>query len=307
MSMRGGIWSATVAGEPAADAGESAVGLRFATPQYFATLGIPLRRGRDLAASDTRTAPNVAVVSESFVHRHWPGGQDPLGRTFKLADVERAVVGVVGDVRVRGLEQSSEPQVYLPPAEVADSSIIGYTPKELVVRTSAALDPMSLVPGIRRIVRAVDPDQPLARVRPLDDIVHDETAPRSTQLRLLGALALLALLIAGLGIHGLLTFTVSMRERELGIRRALGAEAGGIVGLVMREGLVLAAVGTASGILLGYAAARGMGALLVGVRPEDPLTLTAAGMLCLVTAAAGSLLPALRAARIDPMTALRSE
>jgi len=307
MSMRGGIWSATVAGEPPADAGASAVGLRFATPQYFATLGIPLRRGRDLAASDTRTAPNVAVVSESFVRRHWPRGQDPLGRTFKLAGMERAVVGVVGDVRVRGLEQSSEPQVYLPPAQVADSSIIGYTPKELVVRTSAALDPMSLVPGIRRIVRAVDPDQPLARVRPLDDIVHDETAPRSTQLRLLGALALLALLIAGLGIHGLLTFTVSMRERELGIRRALGAEAGGIVGLVMREGLVLAAVGTASGILLGYAAARGMGALLVGVRPEDPLTLTTAGMLCLVTAAAGSLLPALRAARIDPMTALRSE
>ena len=307
MSMRGGIWSATVEGEPAADAGASAVGLRFATPQYFAALGIPLRRGRDLAASDTRTAPNVAVVSESFVRRHWPGGQDPLGRTFKLAGMERAVVGVVGDVRVRGLEQSSEPQVYLPPAQVADSSIIGYSPKELVVRTSGALDPMSLVPGIRRIVRAVDPDQPLARVRPLDDVVHDETAPRSTQLRLLGALALLALLIAGLGIHGLLTFTVSMRERELGIRRALGAEAGGIVGLVMREGLVLAAVGTASGILLGYAAARGMGALLVGVRPEDPLTLAVAGMLCLVTAAAGSLLPALRAARIDPMTALRSE
>jgi len=306
MSMRGGIWSATVAGEPPADAGASAVGLRFATPQYFATLGIPLRRGRDLAASDTRTAPNVAVVSESFVRRHWPE-QDPLGRTFKLAGMERAVVGVVGEVRVRGLEQSSEPQVYLPPAQVADSSIIGYTPKELVVRTSGALDPMSLVPGIRRIVRAVDPDQPLARVRPLADVVHDETAPRSTQLRLLGALALLALLIAGLGIHGLLTFTVSMRERELGIRRALGAEAGGIVGLVMREGLVLAAVGTASGILLGYAAARGMGALLVGVRPEDPLTLTAAGMLCLVTAAAGSLLPALRAARIDPMTALRGE
>ena len=306
MSMRGGIWSATVAGEPPAEAGENAVGMRFATPQYFSTLGIPLRRGRDLAGSDTRTAPFVAVVSESFIRRHWPG-QDPLGRTFKLANEDRTVVGVVGDVRVRGLEQTSEPQVYLPPAQVADSSLIGYTPKELVVRTATPLDPLSLVPAIRRIVHAVDPEQPLAKVRRLDDIVENETAPRATQLRLLAALALLALLIAGLGIHGLLTFTVSMRERELGIRRALGAEVSGIVGLVMREGVVLAVAGIAAGIVFGYAAARGMGALLVGVRPEDPLTLGAAALLCLATAAAGSLLPALRAARVDPMTALRSE
>jgi len=110
-----------------------------------------------------------------------------------------------------------------------------------------------------------------------------------------------------MGIHGLLTFTVSMRERELGIRRALGADGRGIVGLVLREGLALAGFGIAGGVLLGYAAARGMGALLVGVRPDDPLTLTAAVGLCFVTAALGSLLPALRAARIDPLTALRSE
>src|SRR6185503_6914841 len=191
---------------------------------------------------------------------------------FKLAGEDRTVVGVVGDVRVRGLEQSSEPQVYLPPAQVADSSIIGYTPKELVVRTAGSLDPLSLVPAIRGIVRAVDPEQPLAKVRRLEDIVENDTAPRTTQLRLLGALALIALLIAGLGIHGLLTFTVSMRERELGIRRALGAEAGGIVRLVMREGVILAAAGIAAGVVFGYVAARGMGALLVGVRPEDPLT-----------------------------------
>jgi predicted permease len=306
MSMRGGIWSATVAGEPPADFGENAVGMRFATSQYFSTLGIPLRSGRDLAGTDTRQAPFVAVVSESFVHRHWPN-QDPLGRTFRLADTNWTVVGVVGDVRVRGLEQTSEPQVYLPPAQVADSSVIGYTPKELVVRTADGLDPLSLVPAIRRIVHAVDPEQPLAKVRRMDFIVENETAPRATQLRLLGALALLALLIAGLGIHGLLTFTVSMRERELGIRRALGAEAGGIVRLVMREGVILAAAGIAAGVVFGYVAARGMGALLVGVRPEDPLTLGAAALLCFATAAIGSLLPALRATRVDPMTALRSE
>jgi predicted permease len=306
MSMRGGIWKATVAGESPAPGDENDVGMRFATPQYFVTLGIPLRLGRDLAESDARSAPFVAVVSESFVRRHWPG-QDALGRTFTLANMERTVVGVVGDIRVRGLEQSSEPQVYLPSAQVADSSIIGYTPKELVVRTSGGLEPLSLVPAIRRIVYAVDPEQPLAKVRRLDTLVEDETTPRTVQLRLLGALALIALLIAGTGIHGLLTFTVSMRERELGIRRALGADGRGIVGLVLREGLALAGCGIVSGVLLGYAAARGMGALLAGVRPDDPLTLTAAVGLCFVTAALGSLLPALRAARIDPLTALRSE
>ena len=306
LAMRAGIWKATVAGEPPAQAGEDGVGMRYATAEYFATLGIPLRLGRDLAESDTRAARPVAVVSESFVRRHWPG-QDPLGRTFRLADQEREVVGVVGDIRVRGLEQTSEPQVYLPPAQVADSSIIGYTPKELVVRTAGALDPMSLVPAIRRIVRAVDPEQPISRVRRLAAVLESETAPRVIQLRLLGAFALVALLVAGLGIHGLLTFTVSMRERELSIRRALGAGEGSIVGLVVREGLVLAGSGIAIGLGFGYGAARAMSALLAGVRPEDPLTLAAVMLLCLATATAGSLLPAWRAARIDPVVALRAE
>jgi len=305
MAMRGGIWKATVAGEPP-DRAENGVSLRYATPQFFSTLGIPLRHGRDLAESDAHGAHAVAVVSESFVHHHWPG-QDPLGRTFRVAAEEREVVGVVGDVRVRGLEQSSEPQVYLPAAQVADSSLIGYTPKELVVRTDAGLDPMTLAPAISRIVQRVDPDQPVSRVRRLSQVLEDETAPRLTQLRLLGAFALVALLVAGLGIHGLLTFTVSMRERELGIRRALGAGGRSIVGLVVKEGFVLAASGIAIGVALGYAAARAMAALLAGVRPEDPITLAAAAALCLVTALAGSLLPALRAARVDPMLALRAE
>src|SRR5262249_37958445 len=287
-------------------ADEDNVSLRYVTPQYFATLGVRLRQGRDIADADTRAAPNVAVVSESFVRRHWPG-RDPLGLRFKIANEERTVVGVVGDVRVRGLEQSSEPQVYLPPAQVADSSIVGYFPRELVVRSAATLERMSLVPAIRRIVHAVDPEQPLAHVRRLQDVLNDETAPRRTQLWLLGALALLATLVAGLGIHGLLTFTVSMREKELGIRRALGAEARNIVGLVLREGLRLALGVAALGLVLGSVAARGMGALLVGVRPEDPWTLGLAVLLCFATAMAGSLLPALRAARVDPLAAVRAE
>jgi ABC-type antimicrobial peptide transport system permease subunit len=217
------------------------------------------------------------------------------------------VVGVVKDVTTRGRERRSEPQVYLPYGQAVAGQRDGYMPKVLVIRSAGTLDAGSLLPRIREIVHAVDPEQPISDVRPMSAIVTAETAPRVTQLRLLGALALIALLIAGLGIHGLLSFTVSKRSQELGVRRALGAQSETIVGMVLREGLALAAIGMLIGVAVGYAAARGMSALLFGVRPEDPLTLGLAAVLCLLTAAIGCLQPAMRAARVDPMMALRSD
>ncbi len=305
MSMRGGIWPATVSGseEIVADAANG-VSLRFATPQLFAALGMPLKAGRDISPSDRRDAPLAAVVSESFVRRYWPGERG-VGRRFMLARGERTVVGVVGDVRVRGLEQASEPQVYLPSGQMSDSSLVYYTPKELVVRSSAGL--AALLPGIRRIVRAADPEQPISNVRTIADIVADETVSRVTQLRLLGALCVIALLIAGIGIHGLLTFTVAQRTREIGIRRALGEQAGSVVGGVLREGMVLALAGVVTGVGLAYVAARGLGALLAGVGPGDPATIAAAAALCLGTTVVGCVRPAVSAARVDPMMALRQE
>ncbi|MFP5284405.1 MAG: ABC transporter permease [Thermoanaerobaculia bacterium] len=308
MSQRGGIWPVSLDGEEVVQDDSNTVSLRYVTPRYFATLGIPLRSGRDVAEADTREQPFVAVVSESFAKRHWPD-QNPLGRRFHVAFAERTVVGVAGDVRVRGFERPSEPQVYLPYQQVEDGSIIGYIPKDLVVRTAVPVEEgaLGLLPRIREIVKAADPEQPISHVRTMAEIVAEETAPRVTQLRLLGALSATALLIAGFGIHGLLTFTVSQRAQELGVRRALGAQTGGILGLVLREGLALALAGAAIGVAVAYAAARGMGALLFGVRPEDPITIAAAAALCLVTAVAGCLPPALRAARVDPLSALRTE
>jgi len=304
MAMTGGIWPVSLPGEEVVRDSAHNVSLRYVTPQFFATLGIPLRRGRDIAATDTGGQPFVAVVSESFAKRHWPN-EDPIGKRFNLAMSERTVVGVVGDVRVRGLERPSEPQAYLPYQQVDDGSIIGYIPKILVVRTAAGAG--TLLPRIREIVKSADPEQPISDVRAMSDIVTEETASRVTQLRLLGALTLIALLIAGLGIHGLLTFTVSKRSQELGVRRALGAQGSAIVSLVLREGLALALIGIVIGIAVAYAAARGMSALLLGVRPEDPLTIAVAVALCLATAVVGCLRPALRAARVDPLTALRAE
>jgi predicted permease len=304
MVMGGGIWPTTIVGAPVVRDASKTVGLRFVTPQYFAAMGIPLRTGRDIAEADRRETAPVAVVSESFANRMWPN-ETAIGKQFSIISIPRTVVGVVGNVRVRGLERPSEPQVYLPATQLPDAMLVFYAPKDLVIRSRGPA--ATLVPAVRRIIAAVDPEQPISDVRMLTEIVADQTSSRVTQLRLLGVLAMIALVIAGVGIHGLLAFAVSQRSRELGVRRALGEQVGSIVGRVLREGLVLATVGVTIGVFVAYLAARAMGALLAGVQPGDPLTITGAAALCFVTAVAGCLRPAIRAASVDPITVLRGE
>jgi len=306
MVMRGGIWPVTVDGKAVEvqRAGPHQASLRFVTPGFFATLGIPLHRGRDVAESDTLDAPFAAVVSESFVRRYWPD-QDPLGRHFMMAFHDRMVVGVVGDIRVRGLERNSEPQAYLPYRQVQDGWVIGYAPKDLVIHS--AIGPGTLLPAVRRIVRAADAEQPVSDVHTMADIVEEQTASRSAQVRVLGAFAAIAFLLAAVGIHGLLSFAVSRRTQEIGVRIALGARPGGIVGMIVRQGALLACAGVAPGIALAYAAGRAMEGLLAGVKPGDAATFASAIGLCLLMTMLGSLLPALRAVRIDPIAAIRSE
>jgi predicted permease len=301
MVMRGGVWPVVIKGEEQNEQSKSA-SLRYARSQFFATLGIPLHRGRDISDGDTRERPFVAVVSESFVQRHWPG-QDAIGRRFEFALSERTVVGVVGDVRVRGLERTSEPQVYIPSGQVDDGSISGYVPKDLVIRASIPVE--RILPAVRRIIASADPEQPISDVRPLAEILAEDTAPRRVQLRLLMILSTLALLIAGVGIHGLLSFAVAQRTQELGVRKALGAQSGTLIKMVLREGLGLALFGAVAGVAIALIVGRGMSGLLFGLSPSDPQTILVAVALGLLTAFIGCLRPALRAARIDPMTALR--
>jgi putative ABC transport system permease protein len=304
MQMTGGIWPVGINGQEPIRNGDYDVSLRYATPQFFSTMQIPLLRGRDIADTDDQTHPSVAVVSDAFVKRYWPG-QDPIGKQFKVATLVRTIVGVAGDVKTRGLERQSEPQIYLPYRQVKDGDILGYTPKKLVVRTTGATQ--SLVTPIRNIVQRADPEQPLSDIKTMETILSEDTAARVTQVRLLGALAAVALLIAGIGIHGLLTYNVSRRVPEIGVRRALGAQVSGIVALVVREGVVMAVVGVVIGALLAYGAARSMAALLAGIRPADPLTFTLASLLCIATVLAGCARAALRAAHVDPARALRVE
>jgi predicted permease len=304
MIMRGGIWPVIVPGEPQEPGAERPASARFATPGFFATLGIPLHSGRDFRDSDTRDAPFVAVVSESLARRHWPG-QEPIGRHFRFGGADRTVVGVVSDIRVRGLEGTSEPQVYLSHQQVDDGSILGYTPKDLVIRVSGP--PLGVLPSVREIVRQADAQQPISDVRLLSDVVEGETAPRRTQVHVLAAFAAVALLLAAVGLHSLLSFAVSSRAQEIGVRIALGARSADILSMVLREALQMAAAGLGLGLVLAYAAGRGMEALLAGVRPADIGTLLSAIGLSVLMTLLGSLLPALRAMRVNPIEVMRSE
>lgn len=304
MVWRGGIWKVAIGGKTDESAASYTASMRFVTPGFFAALRIPLLAGRDVSESDTVQRSFVAVVSDSFARRYWPG-ENPLGRHFQFALHDREVVGVVGHVRVRGLERESEPQVYLPYKQVEDGWFIGYTPKDLVIRSSMPAAP--LAPEVRRIIRAADPGQPISNVRMLADIVQAETAPRSDQLRVLGAFAAIAFLLAGIGIHGVLSFAVSQRAPEIGIRIALGAQSSRILAMVLRQGIFLAVAGVLPGLAMAWAAGRMLRTLLAGVEPGDAATFLAAASLCLWMTLAGSLLPALRAVRVDPVSAIRAE
>jgi predicted permease len=314
--MGGGIWRVEAEGHPARPEEGQMASFRYLTPGYFETLGIPVRRGRDVSEADTAAGLQVAVVSESFVERYWPG-EDAIGRRFRFGlpgggpitvigpFQDRTVVGVVGNVKVRGLERTSEPQVYLPYRQQPEDAMGFYTPQDLAVKYTG--DSGALVSALRRVVAHVDPQQPVADVQPLEAIVSSQTSPRRVQVRVLSAFAALAVLLAGIGIHGLLAFTVANRSQEIGVRRALGARTGDILRLVLGHGLRLAVVGLCLGLALAWAAGRALEALLAGVSPLDAPTFAVAALLAVATALAGSLLPAWWATRVDPLKVIRVE
>jgi putative ABC transport system permease protein len=277
---------------------------RWVTPQYFRTMGIPLQRGRDVEDGDRGDRQWVAVVSASFAERYWPG-EDPIGKTLRHLGDLRTVVGVVGDIRVRGLERTSEPQMYLPAAQAPDPFPGGFDPRDLVIRHSGQAS--VLVPAVRQIVRAIDPEQPVADARGMDDIIAGETASRRGQLQVLGVFALVAVLLSAVGIYGLLAYTVSQRAQEIGVRLALGADAARVGRMIVADGMRLALFGIVPGVVGGYAAARGMSALLFGIAPGDPATFGTAVAVTLATVLAGTIVPAWRAMRLSPMSVLRAE
>ncbi|MEO8623301.1 MAG: ABC transporter permease [bacterium] len=307
MAMTGGLHGVSFPGQSTSRAPGSVASVRYATPGYFPTMRIRLRVGRDIEETDAAGAPFVAVVSESFMRRFLPG-EEGLGKRFQIDQHERTIVGIVGDVRVRGLERESEPQVYLSYKQVDDGNFTGYIPKDLVIRLVPGTSSVSaIMPSLREIVHTADPLQPISNVRTMEEIVAETTASRTVQVRVIGAFAIIAFLLAAVGIHGLLADTVSQRRHEIGVRMALGAQRSTIVAMVMRQGVWLAVCGVVPGIVLAYAAGRAMSALLAGVAPGDIATFLAATVLCVLMTLAGSLVPVLRAVNVAPASAFRSE
>jgi predicted permease len=305
--LKGGIWPVSLDGRPVNRAENKNAFLRYVTPGYFATLAIPIKVGRDTDDGDTQARQAVAVVSESFVTRFLPNETpaSAIGHHFTFALQERVIVGVVGEVRMRGLEREGEPQVYLPFRQVADGNIIGYIPRSLAVRTTS--QPEAVAAPIRAVIRQIEPMLPVNDVATMTDVVERDTASRVTQVRVLSAFALIAFVLAGIGIHGLLSFSVSQRAQEIGVRVALGAQRGDILRLIVARSMLLTLAGVVPGVALAYLAGRSMEALLAGVKPADAPTMVAAVGLSALMTIIGSVMPTLRALRVDPITALRAE
>lgn len=303
MEMMSGRWEILAPGVAEDPLSAPQAVIHFVTPGFFDTLGIPIKRGRDFSDQDGATAPPVTVISESLAEGLWPG-QDAVGRRVTVARIDRVIVGVAGSISVRSLEGAIDPQIYFPSEQLGTTAMY-YAPRDLVIKTSG--DPLALAPAVRRIIRDTDPDQAVSDVRRMSDIVGAQTAPRRDQLIVLGTLTAIAFLLAAVGIHGLLSFTVLACTQEIGVRVALGAARGSILAMFLRQGLMLGVAGAIVALPLAYLAARGMGALLFGVTPADPAIYAAAALVAIVMTLVGSLRPAVRAAVIDPALTMRTE
>ena len=279
---------------------QSSAAYRTASPDYFNVMAIPFLKGRPFVDDDRENRPLVAIVSRAAAERFWPG-RDPIGRTFQI-DVpgpDYTVVGVVGDVRSASLETAPPPTVYVPYRQDA------FPFMTFVLKTAAS--PANLASAVRAAVWTVDKDQPVGPLRTMDEQLSRSLTRRRFSVTLLTLFGGVAAVLAAVGLYGVLAFIVSQRRREIGVRIALGATARDVVADVLGHGLRLAAFGMGLGIALALATTRVMAALLFGTSPTDVLTFAAAAALLTAIAIAASVIPALRASRVDPLIALRDE
>jgi putative ABC transport system permease protein len=294
----------TIAGrpEPAPDAIPHA-NYRVISPQYFRTMEMPLLKGRWLNEQDVAGAPRAVVINEELAHRYSPN-EDPIGKQIKLGRYGEqnplyTIVGIVGNVKHRGLDVDFEPEFYYPYAQMP----IRFS--SIVVRSTG--DPMSLAAAVRNAVLEIDKEQPITNLRTMETAIANSVTQQRLNMILLGIFGVLALVLAAVGIYGVLAYTVTQRTHEIGIRLALGASRGEVVKLVVGQGMLLALGGVSIGLVGAFFATRLMGTLLFGVTPTDLTTFGGIALLLLMIAFFACCLPAYRATRVDPMVALRSE
>jgi putative ABC transport system permease protein len=277
------------------------------SPAYFQTMGITLRQGRPFNEHDGPESIPVAVINETMARQFWPNENNVLGKRFKFGFHDSpnpwiTVIGMAGDVKEKGLDAPAPAEMYLPYQQISHFS---FAPNSLVIRTVG--DPLNLVAAVRQAVWAVDRDQPVSNVRTMEEILAGEVAQRRLGMSLLAAFAALALLLASLGIYGALSYAVTQRKAEIGIRMALGARPGDVLRMVLSDGMRLALLGLVIGLTASFALTRAMTNLLFDVDAADPLTFATVSLLLILVSLIACYLPARRATKVDPLVALREE
>jgi putative ABC transport system permease protein len=306
LSFHGMNFNFSVEGQPAPSDTKLPFALfRVVSPDYFRAMGIPLQRGRFFDARDSAESQPAVLVNRRLAEQYWPG-EDAIGKRLKVGPLDSpsawlTVVGVVGDTRQTGLNEHKL-EFYVPYAQERRSFM---APRDLVVRTKS--DPASIASAVRRAVWSVDKDQPVSNVRTLDQVFAAAISQERFQALLLGLFAMLALLLACVGLYGVISYAVVQRTHEIGVRMALGAQPLDVLRLVIRQGLSLTLAGLGIGIVAGTFVTRVLTDMLFGVTPRDPLTFVGVPALLLLVALLACYIPARRATRIDPLIALRSE
>lgn len=306
LPLGGNNWgrSLTVEGRPVLPVGEApAINHCVISSSYFSAMGITILKGRDFDERDAREAPKVTIIDERLAGEYWPD-EDPIGKRIRFGPPEdnepwQTIVGVVGEVKHQRLEASTRESVYLPFAQIP----IGGS--SLAIRTSGR--PEALIAAVRAQVKELDPDLPLIRVMPMAEVVARSVWQPRLYTALFGVFAVVALILATVGIYGVMSYAVTLRTREIGLRMALGAQRQDVLKLVVGQGILLAAIGVGVGLVAAMAMTRLMSSLLFGVTATDPITFAAVSVLLTGVALGACFIPSLRAAKVDPMAALRYE
>jgi putative ABC transport system permease protein len=268
--------------------------------KFFDTMGISILKGRDFTEQDSETAPNVLIVNEAMAERFWPGA-DPVGKRLKLFgdEVYREVIAVVRDTKYNSLTERRRPFMYIPFLQEYASQI------NLHARTSS--DPTGLVSPVRQAIQGIDSRLAPLNIQTLSERIDNSLGDQRTQTTLLGTFGLLALVLAAVGLYGVMAYSVAQRTREIGIRMALGAQRGHVLGLVLKQGVTLVSAGVVVGLGAAFAATRLISNLLFGVSAVDPVAFAGTSALLIVVALLASYIPARRATKVDPLIALRYE
>ncbi len=279
---------------------------QYATPTYFSTMGIPIVKGRGFGPLDGPLSNPVMVINETIARLYYPQ-QDPIGHRMRPGGTTTwfTIIGVAKDVKQGGVDSKTGTELYIDYEQAP--AVIGFAPPNLNVVVRSTLGKETLSPIIRRIVHTADPAVPIVGLRSMDEVFQDSVSRQRFLATILGVFAAVALLLSAIGTYGVLAYTVTERRREVGIRMALGASERGVLMMVLGQGMTLAAIGVALGLIGAVALTRLAATLLFGVKPVDPATFAAVSLFMLAVAAAASLIPARRATRVDPLVALRAD